>query len=166
VYAGGISTNENREFDFSGAPVMDHWRFGDDPNVPDQNGLFLEVPITALRVSPLFWYRGEFRKRLSPGRFARFGDGEALSNNTSYYADRLLKRSVIPVSVDQYRAQTLYMAHEQGRRSGLNMINSMGHPKAMTRDSLETLDRFLKERAVEPVHFSDLARENGAGDGG
>ena len=159
VYAEGYSANPGREFDFRGSPQRDCWQFDLDPLVPDIDGTFWEVPISTVRVPPWFYWRMVYRK-LRPSTCGRsFGDGQSLGGSGSYYARKLTRFEQSVASIDGARARLLGRARAEQRGRGGQLLNVMGHPKALTHDSLLQLDRFLARygREFEYHTFASLA---------
>ena len=158
VYARGSSVNVGREFNFLRAPQRDHWRFEDDPLVATENGRFLEIPITAQRLSPLFYWRALWAKIARNPEDLSLGDGQALGNSGEYYFRKLFIPEDAVASIDGIRASTLDQAYEGAVRRGDQILNVMGHPKSLTRRSLSYLEAFLKEHAkrLEPAVLSDF----------
>lgn len=145
VYFNGHSLDDIRGFDFRQAPRLTRWRFDEDPLQPTDAGRFLEVPISACRVSPLFYWKLAFLKKFARGAYKAYGDGQAMVANAAYYRALLTRPSHSVASIDGAKAGLLETAYRQlGEMEGERIFNVMGHPKALTPDSLRRLDRFLK----------------------
>jgi hypothetical protein len=156
VFAGGHSDEAGREFDFRGAPALDHWRFDEDPLRADPDGPFVEVPIGAIALSPSLFWRMSLLPRLNPGMHRTLGDGSAMASSIGYYATRLLLPSRSTVTVDGLKAGTLPAADAHARRRR-GWLNVMGHPKALTPYSLRALDAYLAGAPpLEPMTFRAL----------
>jgi hypothetical protein len=146
VFSGGISEDKDRWFDFSTAPAKDSWRFSEDPNHEDSQGPFVEVPISAMRVSPLlFWRMVVSRKLLPQTNHQPFGDGSPMVWGNSYFLKRLTSSTISVASMDGFKAALLTKAFrdEQATAPGKQLFHAMGHPKALTPYSLARLDNFL-----------------------
>lgn len=145
VFAGGVSDDQDRWFDFSSAPVKDDWRFSDDPNREDRQGPFVEIPISAMRVTPpLFWRMVINRKVLPQAGHRPFGDGAPMVWGNSYFFRRLTSSTISVASMDGFKAGLLTRAYREERRtSGKRLFHAMGHPKALTPSALARLDDFL-----------------------
>lgn len=157
VFRKGVSSDLGREFDFMDAPDADTWRFSKDPGVEDAGGEFLEVSISSVTLSPVYFLRNELRKRLAPERHSAFGDGAYIQHGSQYVLDRLLKRSVNPASVDGGKAAALPQAYRHTMASKRSLLNAMGHPKALTAFGLTTLQRFLRDHELQCATFRTLA---------
>jgi peptidoglycan/xylan/chitin deacetylase (PgdA/CDA1 family) len=148
VYQMGFSPDDIRGFDFRDAPDQATWRFSQDPLKVDPEGKFLELPITSCRVSPLFYWKLALQKKLARGAYKSFGDGQAMVANSAYYKALLTKPSYSVASIDGAKAGLLEIAYRQMSRKGEEgLFNVMGHPKALTPDSLRRLDQFLQNHS-------------------
>jgi len=160
VFAGGISDDKDRWFDFSSAPVKDCWRFSDDPNQEDPQGPFVEIPISAMRVTPpLFWRMAINRKILSQTVHQPFGDGSPMVWGSSYFWQRLTHSTISVASMDGFKAGLLTKAFhdEQAAASTKQLFHAMGHPKALTPHSLGQLNDFLNRLgSFTSVTFQDF----------
>lgn len=159
VFTTGLSTNQNREFNFTSAPVgKDSWTFSDDPVQEDSNGKFVEIPISSIGVSPAFYWKMAFMKFFPKKSLKIFGDGYFLANSSEYYLDRLTKFSTMPASIDGAKAGLLNKGYRAVRKRSQNGIyNVMGHPKMLTPYSISKLDVFLrKNKEIKPITFQDL----------
>lgn len=151
VYPGGRQQGATHVYDFSAAPALSRWQFEDDPLQERAGGSFLEVPIASHRVSPwVFWRQGLLRK-LGRREHRALGEGQAVLPSRSDIARKLLWPTTNVVSIDGTKGDYLEPARRQYRRTGLEDFVVIGHPKALTRAGLHTLDRFLGRR-TDDVH--------------
>lgn len=157
VFPGGVSDDRDRWFDFSTAPAKDTWHFSSDPTREDTDGSFLEVPISAMRVTPfLFWRMAMTRKILATPAHKPFGDGSSLSWGRGYYLQKLTRSTISVASMDGLKAGLLTQAFRSEQASGRQLFHAMGHPKALSRFSLDQLDGFLAGLgAFASVTFQD-----------
>ncbi len=159
AYSEGLSEDPLRWFDFRGLPVETHWPFASDPCSKEAQGHFIELPISTMKVSPLFfWKMALIKKLFKQPKHTAFGDGAAMTANTGYYLDRLLKSSYSPASIDGLKSGLLSSAYKQFIQQGTSTVfNVMGHPKSITPDSLKQLDLFLgKHSELEATTFQDF----------
>lgn len=158
LYQNGVSRDTLRWFDFSGMPEKSTWRFSIDPLVEDDVGTFVEVPISAVRVMPPFFWQMVVQKKLGGAAHRAFGDGAAMQADGSYYLRLLLRASSSVASIDGAKAALLARAYRQlPDEGGARIFNVIGHPKSLTPYSVRTLDRFLaRHRELESVTFQDL----------
>ena len=160
VYTRGKSVNPGREFDFSAAPDLDRWVFDNDPLSVEDSGRFLEIPITTHRVSPLFYWQALWKKLVRQVGDKPLGDGHALSNSKEYYLRKLFGAEDTVASIDGARAVLLEHSFLKTKERRHRIFNVMGHPKSLTRNSLDALDRFLTRHAatLEPSVLRDFAQ--------
>jgi peptidoglycan/xylan/chitin deacetylase (PgdA/CDA1 family) len=163
VYAGGHSRSLVQPFDFRGAPAKSRWRFDADPLVEDPDGPLLEVPIASHHLSPLFFWRFAAAKKLGGARHRAFGDGQAIAMDRGDALRKLSLPTASVVSVDGPKAGFLYTAWRDYRARAMEDFVVLGHPKALTPDSLERLDQFLAAgAAADVVTYAAYLGEPGA----
>ncbi len=160
VFNQGHSDDPTRWFNFKNAPKQAYWHFSDDPVHPNKDGYFTEIPISATKTSPLFFWKLALRKKLSRGIFDSFGDGQAMIANRSYYIERLTKTTYGPVMVDGSKAGQLEKAYQDHLKSADhdNIFNVMGHPKSLCPYSLVKLKHFIEKHHNEmrSITYQDL----------
>jgi hypothetical protein len=158
VFWNGHSPDDIRGYDFRQAPKSSSWRFGTDPLRPEDSGRFLEVPISACRVTPLFYWKLALQKKFARGSYVAYGDGQAMVYNRSHYRKLLTEPSYSVASIDGAKAGLLESAYRQlVQMEGASIFNIMGHPKALTPDSLRQLDRFLRSHPeFESITLQDF----------
>jgi hypothetical protein len=145
IYHNGYDSTPLKGFDFRAGPTAPSWRFTSDPLVPEPEGLFTELPISALKMGPLFYWRFALAKKTGGEQHKSFGDGQAVSMSKKNMLRLLTRRSNTVASVDGYkasllnrcRANVLKTAGEQG-----NLL-LIGHPKALSPYSLARLADYL-----------------------
>lgn len=160
VYSRGLSEDPQRSFDFVTAPNKSMWRFQDEPAREAEAGRFLEVPISACKMSPLFFWRMALIKKMGGALHKSFGDGQAMSYGAGYYFDRLFKPTSGVVSVDGLKSAFLKKAYKQHIANKGSIFNVMGHPKALSPYSLQQFDEFLSvySTELESMTFQDFQR--------
>lgn len=158
VFLHGLSEDEDRWFDFRGAPAKPFWTFTDNPVQPDENGSFVEVPISSFSVLPTFFFKMVAARLMKSSGNTCFGDGVSMEYGKSYYIQRLTRPTNSPASIDGLKADLLQNAFQQHQRHKRGEIfHVMGHPKALFRNSLRSLNNFLQNnKKLEPITFKDL----------
>lgn len=160
VFNQGFSSDPTRYFNFKSMPQFAHWRFSENPLHVDDSGPFVELPISAFKTSPLFFWKLAFHKKFSSQQFKSFGDGQAMVANKQYYIDRLTKSTYGPVMIDGAKAGQLQSALKVHLKDNNNegIFNIMGHPKSLAPYSLRKLDEFLQKNTfLQCKTFQDLA---------
>lgn len=149
VFPGGVSDSPTHFFDFRSAPEKSSWRFDQDPLQEDQLGYFLEVPIASRRLSPMFFWKLAFAKKFGGAVHQTYGDGSAIPLAKRDLVAKLLRPTQSVVSMDGYKASFLLDAYHDYKQAGKEYFVVIGHPKSLTRHSLEMLSRFCAEVADE-----------------
>ena len=158
VFPHGVSEVQNRGYDFRGVPEKAVYRFNSDPLQEENNGYFVEVPISSCTVSPFFFYKMIAAKKMKGNQYKPFGDGTAMAQSFQYYLTRLTRMTRSVASIDGLKAGFLQKAFTQNKKKIQgNIFNVMGHPKSLTPYSLLQLDNFLKNnKELEPITYQDL----------
>lgn len=148
VFKNGFYSSEQYSYDFRNAPDKDIYRFEDEPTVEIKSGTFTELPISGIRNSPLFFWRLFFLGRKDPYSHKPLGDGRAIPA-PGYRKKLLTQFSDNPVSIDGYNAHLLEMSLKiLDSRKAENMV-VIGHPKALSRYSIQRLEHFIKDNKQE-----------------
>jgi hypothetical protein len=156
VFRNGKFSTEQYAYDFRGAPDKDLYRFETDPVTEDKKGFFTEVPISPIRNSPLFFWTLFLLGRIDPYRHKPLGDGRAMPA-PGYRKNLLTRFTDNPVSMDGYNASLLQRALRRlGRKGAENMV-VIGHPKALSRYSLETIAGFILKNKDQ--NFTTFTKE-------
>jgi hypothetical protein len=154
VIPGAFSSTGTHEYDFKTAPADSRWRFSDDPSKEDRGGRFLEIPIGAQTLGPWFFVKFSATKLLSrgnSGRFSQFGDGSPIGSSKREILVKFLKKSVAPISCDGYRSASIENSYFKAINKNPNAdFVVIGHPKAQSRFSLETIDRCIATMKKDP----------------
>ena len=107
------------------------------------------MPIASYRLSPLFYWRFAIRKKLGSSLYRQLGDGHTIPLSRSDLVRKLSCWTVSTVSIDGSKASILEDAYKQYERAGMSDFVVIGHPKALSRFSLERLKNFISKRKVE-----------------
>jgi hypothetical protein len=147
VVPGMYLNDRDKSFDFRKVPDEPWWLFDSEPTEPSDLGRFLEIPITAMQLSPYYyWGRAidRLRKRQPP---SVYGDGLSKSIGLISAARRLLalERNV-EMSTDGPKAQLLGQSPRVGSTHRLHHV--MGHPKLLSTESLDYLGKFIDRHNI------------------
>ena len=144
VFSDGRNHSITHYFDFTNSPKKDFWKFEDDPILEKENGYFAEVPISSYKVSPLFFWKLIFTKKLGGDKYKVFGNGRAAGGSQWDRIRMLTSYTNSVVSIDGYKASYLQNAFDKFRENKKNKnFVIIGHPKAMSEYSLEKLEEFI-----------------------
>jgi hypothetical protein len=157
VFRNGYFFSEQYSYDYRNAPDTDIYRFDSDPVTAVENGFFTEVPISAIRNSPLFFWKLFFLGRKDPYLHKPLGDGRAMA--APGYRKKLLTRFTNnPVSMDGYNSVLLQKALSERQRKNAGHMVVIGHPKALSRFSFQQISAFA-ERNLHQHKFTTFTRE-------
>ena len=159
VFPGGRNTIRPYFYDFTQVPSKSHWRFNDDVCIEDENGAFLQLPISSQVYHPLFFWRLFILGRLNPSQHKPIGNGFPAKGGGSKW-DFLSKRNLLCVSADGYFITQIERAIRKGIKKGHEYLVVIGHPKACTGFSLNYLDQLLRRisKKHEIVCLKDMEK--------
>ncbi len=143
VFYGGKNKSITHYFDFSKSPQKSIWKFEDNPLSENKNGFFTEIPISSYKVSPLFFWKFIFAKKLGGDKHKPFGDGVAAGGSKFDKIRMLTKYSNSVVSIDGYKISFLQDAFNSFVKKKKENFVIIGHPKSMTAYSISKLEEFL-----------------------
>lgn len=149
VFSGGTSGGDTHQFDFTDCPSESHWFFENDPLVASPKGIFLEIPIASVTLPPTFYLRLALAKKLGGAIHRSYGDGNAMPMSSGDMFKKLSSWTASVVSLDGYKASCIEQAFAQYKNCDKTDFVIMGHPKALTRYSLQKLDHFLSAHRTE-----------------
>lgn len=161
VFKEGHQDSGQYFYDFRNCPKKDWWRFENNPAEESDSGKFIEIPISSMKVSPLFYWKLYLLGRINPARHKPIGDGKPIL--TKGYKKNILSRYTRqPVSTDGYNARLLYKQTLTKEQKNGSLMVIIGHPKALSVYSLETLDQYIFQYKNKHsfITYSDLLPEN------
>ncbi|PCI58026.1 MAG: hypothetical protein COB45_01725 [Gammaproteobacteria bacterium] len=149
VYAGGKNSSSIQGFDFRGTPQKNSWRFSENPLKVDDHGDFYELPIADVAVTPFFYWKFVFVKKMATNIHKAFGDGIAVAPSKNQILKMLIFPSKSVASIDGYKSILLNKAFKYRLiKFGVNSdFVLIGHPKAFTKFSLEKIASFIDEHS-------------------
>ncbi len=144
VFRNGKFESNEYDYDFTNAPDKEIYKFNNDVIVENKDGYFTELPISSIKNSPLFFWKLFLLGRKNPYLHKPLGDGKAMP--APGYRKKLLTRVTNnPVSVDGYNASLLGKALNKIVKKRLNHMVVIGHPKALSRFSIQKMEEFVIE---------------------
>jgi peptidoglycan/xylan/chitin deacetylase (PgdA/CDA1 family) len=160
VYEKGFQEEGQIKFDFRNAPALDQWLFDTDPLVQDPIGYFLELPISSVRFSPLFFWNLYIRGRLNRSLHTSMGDGIPMAQPGTK-KKVLTGYSQQALSCDGYYASIMKEEFNRRTKRGDDTMVVIGHPKAQSKFSLQELDEFILtvKDSCTFARYSDLQQD-------
>ncbi len=150
LFKNGKNDSQTHYFNFKNMPNKTEWNFEDDPLKEDKNGFFKEVPISAYRLSPLFFWRLVYFKKFGGREHQGFGDGSPAGGSRIDKLRMLTNYTHSVVSIDGYKASFLEKAyHSFVKQRECNNFVIIGHPKSMSEYSLKKLEQFILKNKNE-----------------
>jgi len=144
VFKNGKHLSDLESFDFTAAPDLTHWKFSCDPCVPDETGIFREIPISSMRVSPLFFWRLAYFKLFGDKlSCSSVGDGVPINNSNADLLRMLTCYSDSYVSIDGYKSSRLINEYQKAKKRGDDYFVVIGHPKAVSNYALNHINDWL-----------------------
>ncbi|KAA9340716.1 polysaccharide deacetylase family protein [Adhaeribacter soli] len=162
VFYKGYNHTPTNLYDFRKSPDLDLWKFDDDPLKIEADGAFTELPITSCAVSPLFYWKTVFFKKLFPKKHAVIGDGTFLRSNKAQMVRLLLTPSHAVVSCDGYRSSLLEPTFKAFSNTSKANFVVIGHPKLMSAYSLDKLESFIFNTTKQGHRFTSIHEVFGA----
>ncbi len=156
VFRNGFYSSEHYSYDFRNAPDKDIYKFEDDLIVENTSGYFTELPISAIKNSPLFFWKLFLLGRKNPYLHKPLGDGNAIPAK-GYRKKLLTKFTNNPVSVDGYNAHLLQRALNNLLNKNFQHMVVIGHPKALSRYSIQMIEKFV-EKNKSKHNFTTFAK--------
>jgi hypothetical protein len=135
-------------FDFRAVPGTDWWLFSRSPAAAAGDGLFLEIPVTPQKL-PVSYYWRRLASRLAsrPGA-TTFGDGSPKKIGAQEALRRLAGMSrLAETSIDEPKADELDTLTKC--MPNRKILHVMGHPKNLSRRSLNRFEGMLESRGLE-----------------
>lgn len=157
VFRNGFYTSENYYYDFRNAPDKDMYRFEEEPTIENTSGYFTELPISAIRNSPLFFWKLFLLGRKNPYFHKPLGDGKAMAA-PGQRKKMLTQYTDCTVSIDGYNAHLLHKALKQLQKKKFNQMVVIGHPKALSRYSIKKLEEFIAKQK-QKNNFTTFTKE-------
>ncbi len=147
VFRNGFYVSENYDYDFRGAPDKDIYHFEDEPAAENAAGHFTELPISAIRNSPLFFWKLFLLGRKDPYLHKPLGDGRAIPA-PGQRKKMLTEYTNCTVCIDGYNAHLLQKALKAQQKKKFDNMVVIGHPKALSRYSIQKLEEFVTKNKL------------------
>ncbi|NRA12156.1 MAG: hypothetical protein HRT57_09405 [Crocinitomicaceae bacterium] len=158
VITGDFMATSQYAVDFREAPQYSKYAFQNDVCQKNEDGEFIEYPISSLRYSPLFFWRLYILGRLKPGQHKMIGDGIFISQGGRKKLV-LMAFTIGHVSSDGYYASKLNAALEKSMNMEHNEMVVIGHPKGNTKFSIKSLGNFINKNHKKH-QFTSFQRES------
>ena len=162
VCPGTSYDSDCQKYDYTHVPSKSLYRFSEDICTEDSQGVFFELPITMINVSPVFHWKLALTKlavKFGVGRqFKRMGDGISVKTTGNSIFERMTKTVRTMAAIDEYKASLLKQAYRKAMTNGNDYFCVLGHPKLATSYSVKKLVGFcdfVKKCNGEFITLSD-----------
>jgi hypothetical protein len=154
VVPGAYLEDPDKGFDFRRVAAADWWTFTRSPSEAEQDGQFLEIPVTSQKL-PFSYYWGRLAAKLAGRPEPQvFGNGSAKRIGKREILRRLAGLSrVAELSIDNPKVEGLERVSSElpVRR----ICHIMGHPKNISLNSLLLLEKVVRDRCI--INFENVA---------
>lgn len=140
-----IPNSLSDDYNFQNSPQKTLWNFELDPNIESKDGSFVEIPISSIRIYPLFYWRLLFSKVFKTKKNKTIGNGTPINPTYQNIFKWLLFGNYTVVSSDGLKSNLLIKALENYEKvfSLEDIFTTIGHPKATTNKSIENIRKFV-----------------------
>ena len=147
VMPGGVILEEKHFYDFRKAPRKGRWRFSEDVIKEEEDGPFIELPITTN--VPLTNIHYLLKKRILSKSHAGnhiWGDGRSIdlagstANRIKDKISKLLRPCIFVASIDNVMSENLQDMYDSNKNEYFTVI---GHPKNFTKKSIQNVESFI-----------------------
>ncbi len=153
VFKNGQNLHGSHYYNFKNTPNKTIWKFSNNPIIEDPKGEFIEIPIASYKISPFFFWKFVFIKKFGNSKHKSYGNGYAVKSSIKHKLKLLFSWSNTVVSIDGFKSSYLQKAFD----NYIKKYNSdfhfviIGHPKALSKFSLNNLDVFLKANKEKQI---------------
>ena len=157
VFPEGKSNSKYYFYDFTNCPKKSNWKFSNNLCEEDENGDFLELPISSYNYSPLFFWKLFLLGNLFPKNHKPLGDGKPMPS-IGFRKKVLTKGGRFSANLEGYYVTKLPAIIKQNKNKGYQDTVILGHPKALTKFSLIKLEEQINKLKSKNsfMRFSDV----------
>ncbi len=146
VCPGTSYDSDCQKFDYTVVPQKSAYHFSKDICQEECDGEFMEVPISMIKVSPVFhWKLALTKLAVKFGRgadYKRMGDGLSVKTTGSSIFTRMTQPVQTMATIDEFKASLLKRAYQKALNKGDDYFCVLGHPKLATPYSVRKLGEF------------------------
>ncbi len=156
--------NGSSSYNFHGYPESSNYKFENDPSIPNNKGIFTEVPITSIQIPTLrnIYFKYLFLKKYSDLNKNNIGRGASLlaKSNRQIRMKRFLSRLFIPYKVQLTTDSNFKERFEYICEKAPNYSTMIIHPKVLNEHSLELLKKGLKADRFRFISIKEYLSTN------
>ncbi len=146
LYSGSYSY---AYYDFREAPdELDFWRIDEDPCKPDKNGIFIEIPVSTLKVKKIDLWLNYYLFKKNEKRYGNGNSIEKKTTKTSIHKKitnlfKLYSTCYSSISIDGLSNKYFMKFVKKYEKNNKNYLTVVCHPKELTKNSLKNLEYLL-----------------------
>lgn len=144
VFSGGKDIEAPYFYDYTEAPNKDMWHFENDICKAEDNGRFIELPISSYRYSPLFFWRLFILGNLFPKLHKPIGNGKPMASRLTR-KKMLTQKHFLSANVDGYFISKVQKIIKRNQSKNFKHTVIIGHPKAATHYSIHQMARLIQK---------------------
>lgn len=159
VLPGATYNSPQQQYDYTTAGCGKAYKFSEDICVEDKKGNLIELPLSMVNVSPLYYWKLAAQRLSKSNQHKRIGNGKSVKTAGASIVHRLTRFSQGFATIDESKISYFLKAYKAAKKHGDKVFCVIGHPKLATEYSLAHLDGVLKRLASDNVKFktaSDL----------
>jgi hypothetical protein len=140
IAKGFVYRSESHDLDFRSAPSLAHYRFGEDPLVPDPAGEFLEMPIATFRKNFFDKLKLKAAKARDPEAFRPAGDGRGMILENLQVRNRALRALAPAWEMFSLDSASRGMFAAKAASDPREFVTVVSHPKMLMPESYRTIE--------------------------
>ena len=133
------------DFDFSNAPKLSCYPFKNEVNIPDSDGLFVEIPVSTYQNNPLYRLLNKLLLKINKDRI--FGDGNSIEKRSYLFLSLLSRGLSFPkasITLDN-RSTFIFKFLIKYHFKKSNLLVIISHPKTFSEQALLNLSYIIKK---------------------
>ncbi len=143
VYSGAYYNSSSQKYDYRNVPQKGSYLFNRDICVEDNlQGEFLEIPISTIKLNPLFYWKLVFTRLRKSAKHKTYGNGISLKATHDSIIKRLTQYSYASATIDGYKISYLQKVLEVRKKQESDLLTIIGHPKLVTPYSIQEFKKF------------------------
>lgn len=158
VCSGMKYDSAQQKYDYRFCPNKSYYHFQEDICVENPDGLFVEIPVSTAKVSPLFNWKYAFSRIMKMSKHCTFGDGQGVKATKDSVYERLFHRATCIVTMDGFKASLLSQQYVEFKKANWDNMCVIGHPKLGTPYSIEKLGEFIRAAKANGDQFISVSQ--------
>jgi len=155
VFIGGKHMDAPYSYDYAKTPSKSFWKFSANECEENEQGDFVELPISSYLYSPFFFWRLFILGNLFPTKHKPIGNGKPMPSSLTR-KKLLTQKHLMSASIDGYFSSKMDKIIQINQTKGIDHTIFIGHPKALTHFSIQQLSKFVAQNQ-QKYHFKTFS---------